>query len=91
MWPSWPSFRGVPFFDSFLVTLFEGKSSKMDLKWEGAFFPPPTLSSPLGLSPSSLTLKGTPLYRNLQLLSVNYEAFRNEEAPPPQTPPEAGF
>ena len=90
MWPSWPSFRGVPFFDSFLVTLFEGKSSKMDLKWEGAFTPTPPCTPPLGLSPSYYP-KGHPSQQQPSAFSVNYEAFRNEEAPPPQTPPEAGF
>ena len=89
MWPSWPSFGGVPFFDNFLVTLFERKCSKMDLKWEGAFTYTGPRTPPLGLSPSYYP-KVHPTTRP-SALSVNYEAFRNEEAPPPQTPPEAGF
>ena len=41
MWPSWPSFGGVPFFDSFLVTLFERTCSNWGSPGIKKMFTPP--------------------------------------------------
>ena len=56
----------------------------------GGLHPPLDPVLPFSDSPPHTTLKGTP-FKEPSAFSVNYEAFRNEEAPLPQTPPEAGF